>query len=80
MEVTRRQLVAGLASSAFIGAVQVVGAPGAYAAVRPTLRRGSSGSAVVTLQRRLADLGYWCGSADGSFGHLTQQAPFKHKK
>ena len=74
MVVTRRQLVAGLASGAFIGAVQLVGAEGAAAAVRPTLRRGSSGTWVVALQRRLSELGYWCGSADGVFGHLTQQA------
>ncbi|MCA1782807.1 MAG: peptidoglycan-binding protein [Dermatophilaceae bacterium] len=80
MVVTRRRLIAGLASSAFIGAVDIAGAQAAPAAVRPVLRRGSSGSAVVTLQRRLAALGYWCGSADGVFGHLTQQAVWAVQK
>jgi N-acetylmuramoyl-L-alanine amidase len=80
MLVTRRQVVAGLASGAFIGAVQLMGPEGASAAVRPVLRRGSSGSAVLTLQRRLNVLGYWCGSADGVFGHLTQQAVWALQK
>ncbi|WP_010532804.1 L,D-transpeptidase family protein [Brachybacterium squillarum] len=46
----------------------------------PTLRRGSRGSSVGRLQRNLADLGYWCGRADGSFGHLTQQAVWALQK
>lgn len=80
MVVTRRRLITGLASSAFIGAVSIAGAQGAPAAVRPVLRRGSSGGSVVTLQRRLATLGYWCGSADGVFGHLTLQAVWALQK
>jgi N-acetylmuramoyl-L-alanine amidase len=80
MLVTRRQVVAGLASGAFIGAVQLMGPEAATAAVRPVLRRGSSGSAVLTLQRRLNALGYWCGRADGVFGHLTQQAVWALQK
>lgn len=78
--VTRRRLLAGLASSAFIGAVHAMGVETASAAVRPVLRRGSSGSSVVTLQRRLNVLGYWCGNADGVFGHLTQQAVWAVQK
>lgn len=36
-----------------------------------TLRRGSAGSAVRTLQRRLKELGYYDGSIDGDFGSET---------
>lgn len=48
--------------------------------VTRTLRRGDSGAAVTALQRRLSSLGYWCGTADGSFGHLTQQAVWAVQK
>lgn len=41
------------------------------AAVNPTLRTGSRGSAVVSLQRRLATLHYDVGPVDGSFGSQT---------
>ena len=40
----------------------------------PVLRRGSRGEAVRAAQQRLADLGYWLGEVDGSFGPVTQQA------
>ena len=49
-------------------------APQAAAATVRTLERGHTGADVVALQKRLAALTYWCGAADGSFGHLTQQA------
>lgn len=49
-------------------------------AARPTLRRGSRGSVVTSLQNALNRLRYWCGTADGSFGHLTQQAVFALQK
>ncbi|MBT0769092.1 murein L,D-transpeptidase [Kineosporia sp. J2-2] len=53
----------------------------AASAARPTLRRGSSGQAVRTLQKRLNALGYWTGgAADGEFGGLTEQAVFALKK
>lgn len=38
------------------------------------LRQGESGEAVLAAQQRLADLGYWLGAPDGSFGPLTTQA------
>jgi lipoprotein-anchoring transpeptidase ErfK/SrfK len=38
------------------------------------LRRGDKGPEVTALQERLTELGYWNGSADASFGQLTQQA------
>jgi len=40
------------------------------------LRRGDAGPEVLALQERLAALGYWLGTADGSFGSLTQQAVY----
>lgn len=46
----------------------------------PTLRKGSKGAAVTTLQKDLAGLKYWLGAADGSFGHLTQQAVYALQK
>lgn len=49
-------------------------------AAPPTLRRGARGAAVTTLQRDLSRLKYWCGAADGSFGHLTQQAVWALQK
>ena len=38
------------------------------------LTKGDTGPAVLDLQRRLADLGYWLGTPDGNFGTLTLQA------
>jgi putative cell wall-binding protein len=38
------------------------------------MARGDSGAAVVDLQNRLAQLGYWLGAADGQYGVLTSQA------
>jgi peptidoglycan hydrolase-like protein with peptidoglycan-binding domain len=38
------------------------------------LSYGSSGSDVVKLQKRLAELGYYSGAIDGSFGSMTLQA------
>jgi N-acetylmuramoyl-L-alanine amidase len=81
MTMTRRQLMTGLAAGVGVAATQAAGAPPASASTtRPQLRRGSSGSAVLTLQRRLGALGYWCGTPDGSFGHLTQQAVWAVQK
>jgi len=44
------------------------------------LRRGDKGAEVTALQERLTELGYWNGSADASFGQLTQQAVFALQK
>jgi hypothetical protein len=41
-----------------------------------SLRRGDDGPAVLELQQRLSDLGYWLGTPDGSFGLLTVQAVY----
>ena len=40
----------------------------------PTLKSGSKGAEVTRLQKRLAELGYPCGSADGDFGKNTHRA------
>ncbi|HYN28935.1 MAG TPA: L,D-transpeptidase family protein [Dermatophilaceae bacterium] len=80
VDVDRRTLVLGAATAAAVGTIGVVGAPDAEAVTYPTLRRGSRGSSVLTLQRRLNALGYWCGTADGSFGRLTQQAVWALQK
>ncbi|GAA5187680.1 L,D-transpeptidase family protein [Rugosimonospora acidiphila] len=53
--------------------------PTSPAATGP-LRIGSSGSAVLALQRRLSGLGYWVGTLDGKFGGVTQQAVFALQK
>ena len=39
-----------------------------------TLERGSSGDQVKTLQKRLKDLGFYSGSADGNYGEGTEVA------
>ncbi|MDO4357273.1 MAG: peptidoglycan-binding protein, partial [Clostridia bacterium] len=44
------------------------------AAPYPTLKSGSKGEAVTKLQKRLAELGYPCGKADGDFGANTRRA------
>lgn len=46
----------------------------------PTLSLGSTGAAVVTIQRRLIQLGYWLGPPNGTFGDSTQQAVYALQK
>jgi peptidoglycan hydrolase-like protein with peptidoglycan-binding domain len=45
-----------------------------------TLELGEGGQAVLALQQRLVDLGYWLGSADGNYGQLTRQAVMAFQK
>jgi peptidoglycan hydrolase-like protein with peptidoglycan-binding domain len=64
--------------------------PGAPQAAPPTspapeaademLRVGASGPAVLELQQRLSDLGFWLGSTDGNYGQLTRQAVMAFQK
>ena len=42
--------------------------------VTTTLREGSSGNDVLTLQQKLKDLGYYTGELTGSYGSLTKEA------
>lgn len=44
------------------------------------LRSGAEGDAVVALQERLTELGYWNGEADGRFGGTTRQAVYALQK
>jgi len=44
------------------------------------LKVGSKGPAVLAVQQRLTELGYWNGKADGKFGGTTQQAVFALQK
>lgn len=80
MELARRALVRGSVATGVVAGLSVVGATSAQAAVQPTLRSGSRGSAVSALQRRLNALGYWCGSANGVYGALTIQAVYAVQK
>lgn len=48
--------------------------PTTSSAASSTLKQGSSGSDVKTLQQRLKDLGYYTGSVDGKFGAGTAEA------
>ena len=73
---SRRLLPLGVGT---LGAGLALGT-GAADAAGPTLRKGDRGSAVTALQKRLNALRYWCGTPDGSFGHLTQQAVFAVQK
>jgi peptidoglycan hydrolase-like protein with peptidoglycan-binding domain len=45
-----------------------------------TLELNESGPSVLALQERLVDLGYWIGSADGTYGQLTRQAVMAFQK
>lgn len=69
-----------LAAGAGAGAVSLMGLQTAEAATPKTMVLGSSGASVLRLQNRLASLGYWVGTPDGSFGALTQQAVWAVQK
>ena len=45
-----------------------------------TLTRGDKSDAVIDMQKRLIELGYLSGSADGSYGEMTQTAVRKAQK
>lgn len=47
---------------------------------RPNLSLGSSGVAVLAVQKRLVELHYWLGTPDGIFGDSTQQAVYAFQK
>lgn len=82
---SRRTLLRGglaLATGAVLApaASHLTGAVPRATAATQLLRRGSTGTAVADLQSSLAGTGFWCGSADGVFGHLTQQAVWAVQK
>lgn len=76
---SRRAVVLGGLGAVGTGLASLSTAVPASAATT-VLRRGDRGSAVTSLQRSLAAAGYWCGTADGVFGHLTQQAVWALQK
>ncbi len=80
MDIDRRTVITGSLGAVASGAVLLGSAGAADARSRGLLRMGSSGSAVRSLQRRLTDLSYWLGPADGAFGPLTQQAVYALQK
>lgn len=45
-----------------------------------SFRRGDAGEGVRSLQEQLNAASYWCGTPDGGFGHLTQQAVWAAQK
>ncbi|TXR55229.1 L,D-transpeptidase family protein [Quadrisphaera setariae] len=61
-------------SSSSEPAAQPAAQPAAEVAAPQVLRPGDRGPAVLALQQRLSDLGYWLGAPDGSYGDLTSQA------
>ena len=79
MDITRRTALQAVVATGGAGALGLA-APARALAAYPTLRRGSSGAAVRTLQARLGHLRYWCGAVDGVFGGLTEQAVFALQK
>lgn len=76
----RRMLVRGglaTAAATAVGGAGLLVPAAASAAAKPTLRKGSRGSAVKDLQRRLTKGGYKPGTADGIFGAKTHSAVVK---
>lgn len=57
-----------------LGAALYTWLPGAGAQSAPTLRYGARGDAVVLLQQRLKQWGYYAGNVDGVFGDATLRA------
>jgi peptidoglycan hydrolase-like protein with peptidoglycan-binding domain len=54
--------------------------PGTPPPAQPTIELGASGPAVLALQERLTELGYWLGTADGVFSDSTEQAVYALQK
>jgi N-acetylmuramoyl-L-alanine amidase len=73
---TRRALLVGAPGLA--GSLALGTSPAS--AKGSVLHQGDRGSAVKTMQKDLAARGYWCGSADGSFGPTTLQAVYALQK
>lgn len=76
---SRRALLRAGAATTVGGAFALVAATPSSAAW-PTLRAGAAGDHVWGLQQLLAARGYWCGSPDGYFGGLTEQAVYALQK
>ncbi|OAB86512.1 spore cortex-lytic enzyme [Janibacter melonis] len=70
----RRAVIRLGAAAVAVGATALVAPVPAQAATRPTLKLGSRGSRVRSLQRTLRLNGYWCRSTNGVYDSTTQQA------
>ena len=55
-------------------------ATGPVKPVAPVLRLGSTGAAVVELQKRLLSLGFWLVAPSGAFDDSTEQAVYALQK
>lgn len=66
----------GTSSTSFTGGdvPEVQASPPATTVGRTPLGPGDRGARVIRLQKRLTELGYWNGKADGTYGELTSQA------
>lgn len=69
----RSVLRGGVGALALGGALTLLNAAPSLAAY-PTVQLGDKGDHISALQSFLGAKGYWCGTPDGDFGHLTQQA------
>lgn len=76
---SRRGVLRAGAAVAAGGALTVLAAAPSQAAW-PTIRKGASGQHIYALQQFLAQRSYWCGTPDGYFGALTQQAVYALQK
>ncbi len=69
----RRLLVRGGLATAVAG-LGGLGLAAPAVAAHPTLKKGSRGSAVKSLQRAMLSAGFWHSGSDGVFGETTAQA------
>lgn len=77
--VSRRAVLgAGLGGAGGVALAVLTASPGH--AAYPVRRFGDGGAVVHALQQVLTSHGYWCGTPDGYFGHLTQQAVWALQK
>ena len=76
--ISRRTLIAGVGTAAL--SAPLVAALPVDAAIRPTLRYGSRGEAVKTLQRTLKTHGYYVQVVDGVFGRGTANAVLNYQR
>ncbi|WP_109474264.1 L,D-transpeptidase family protein [Ornithinimicrobium cavernae] len=76
---TRRTALRAAAATALGGSLSLLAA-GPSQAAWPVFARGSAGDHVGATQRLLGARGYWCGTADGYFGGLTEQAVYALQK
>ena len=78
---SRRSLILGAGGAAVAAGTSLALAESAHAAGPSTpLGIGSSGHHVTQFQLAMNANGFWCGTVDGQFGELTQQAVYAVQK